>query len=1074
MSEEIHLHPLKTKLIELLAENDHEKTITKEAILDLLDSYSKDDRITSNPDKSLTVPKRQVHFRVNTDLTELHEQDDEEDDSEDEKETPYADDMTPTGWTELPSLPTSDTIRYIDTKGRVRSPTEETATSIDINEYDSFDDDDDDDAHPNDDDAKVPSAYLNWSNYALSHLKQEDEEILEYYSNKDLFIVLSRFVLIYTKPGNKYGMPWDYHDKRILNKYELLLIDTKQRDYTTQCYVKCLLPLEGWVYLPQSIINKWITSDKACVHAQDLVSDALHVDGTHESSVRGSNYHRIDMEYVNNMRGGEEEEEVDRRNSSLWDGTQDLNFMKQRIVPLIHPLAKSIVIEEETEEEDVEEKKPNQILNWIVRWIRAHPFFPGLAIVLIQAGIECVIFFDIITDVIVVVQLSRINNSFVLSLFFTFSMVFVLSPYVIGWVSILQFMLRHFYKQLQESKKFKTANILFILFNILPFGVMSLIVGDVFHLLEYLIVRPIAYLSQMCGKWKLELRTISFEELGYWKLRRVSEIYAETIPQSVLQLFLLLFLRASSELLDINVFSVVLALLSSIVVTLFWIAILLFESRSNGMSFVEYMTVVFQGSFKFVPYLPAIERGSKTGIDVNWTRYRLDVDGVGSFAKALQSARCKLRRLKISLYSFGSLHRNACKYFGASAHSKGIQLIISRQEHDIKHLFAIYDIDGNFNFDFAEFARCCLVMRKDVAKSVNLYTVSRLFWELMSGDDEEGGIYLFDLLLKMGSSVRRIPLLDYDNTLHFATKNRHLNLISLLIGCHYDKYAPDEFEKCVIYSVINEGYERYALALCEERGVAIVVEIISAKLLQNYNSFVVVSIGDIELKSQILHNTANPLWQAKLLFIVPFAQIHQIMHHKVKIETVASSRESSAVAGTNEKNDAYNQTLFQINHATVKRERRKSYSATHTMNRVNTLLQCGDDDHEDDAKSDTDDASLKGKLLHLWKANSNPMTQSKRLIVYVKVNHYDNVDDDDGACAEEEIIGGAKLKIDVSQNILKFHKNIIKQKLHLRTATSSKKKFTKTGKLKMRLYLNVLHKYDKCGGLKYIDTIDDT
>eukprot|EP01083_Nonionella_stella_P019842 55053_1 len=1033
MSEEIHLHPLKTKLIELLAENDHEKTITKEAILNLLNSYSKDDRITPNPDKSLTVPKRQVHFRVNTDLTELHEQDDEEDDSEDEKETPYADDMTPTGWTELPSLPTSDTIRYIDTKGRVRSPTEETATSIDINEYDSFDDDDDDDAHPNDDDAKVPSAYLNWSNYALSHLKQEDEEILEYYSNKDLFIVLSRFVLIYTKPGNKYGMPWDYHDKRILNKYELLLIDTKQRDYTTQCYVKCLLPLEGWVYLPQSIINKWITSDKACVHAQDLVSDALHVDGTHESSVRGSNYHRIDMEYVNNMRGGEEEEEVDRRNSSLWDGTQDLNFMKQRIVPLIHPLAKSIVIEEETEEEDVEEKKPNQILNWIVRWIRAHPFFPGLAIVLIQAGIECVIFFDIITDVIVVVQLSRINNSFVLSLFFTFSMVFVLSPYVIGWVSILQFMLRHFYKQLQESKKFKTANILFILFNILPFGVMSLIVGDVFHLLEYLIVRPIAYLSQMCGKWKLELRTISFEELGYWKLRRVSEIYAETIPQSVL---------------------------SSIVMTLFWIAILLFESRSNGMSFVEYMTVVFQGSFKFVPYLPAIERGSKTGIDVNWTRYRLDVDGVGSFAKALQSARCKLRRLKISLYSFGSLHRNACKYFGASAHSKGIQLIISRQEHDIKHLFAIYDIDGNFNFDFAEFARCCIVMRKDVAKSVNLYTVSRLFWELMSGDDEEGGIYLFDLLLKMGSSVRRIPLLDYDNTLHFATKNRHLNLISLLIGCHYDKYAPDEFEKCVIYSVINEGYERYALALCEERGVAIVVEIISAKLLQNYNSFVVVSIGDIELKSQILHNTANPLWQAKLLFVVPFAQIHQIMHHKVKIETVASSRESSAVAGTTEKNDAYNQTLFQINHATVKRERRKSYSATHTMN---TLLQCGDDDHEDDA-------AKKGKLLHLWKANSNPMTQSKRLIVYVKVNHYDNVDDDDGACAEEEIIGGAKLKIDVSQNILKFHKNIIKQKLHLRTATSSKKKFTKTGKLKMRLYLNVLHKYDKCGGLKYIDT----
>ena len=38
---------------------------------------------------------------------------------------------------------------------------------------------------------------------------------------------------------------------------------------------------------------------------------------------------------------------------------------------------------------------------------------------------------------------------------------------------------------------------------------------------------------------------------------------------------------------------------------------------------MEYVTVVFNGSFNFVPYLPAIERGKENGKKVNWIYFKL-------------------------------------------------------------------------------------------------------------------------------------------------------------------------------------------------------------------------------------------------------------------------------------------------------------------------------------------------------------------------------------------------------------------------------------------------------------------
>ena len=437
-------------------------------------------------------------------------------------------------------------------------------------------------------------SYIDWTNYAIHNLQFAEEEKLEYYSNKELFIVLSKYVLIYSKPGDKNGVPRDLSIIGILNKYDLVLIAAKQRDYTTECYVRCLLPIQGWIFLPQTIIDKWISSDKMTISHHGLqlstnyssnqmyASSENHLNNNNSNKFyHGSNFHEIDVDYIYKIMksNNNDNNKNSNKNQHIWKKLEDdknhINFLDQQIVPLTHPLPPELMKkdsdtkenkddnnddeeDEKSKDKDRDKNKEEKgkcaqrithILQWIVRWMRKHPFFPGLLITIIQAVIEFIIFFDVVTDVIVVIQLSQISSSLLLSLFFTFSVIFLVSPYMIGWVSTTQWMLRRIQKRkLEKHKKRKFVEKFvergkcnrylwksaFILFNIAPIGILSLFIGDIIHLLEYVILRPIAYLVSclsICNKCKYcKLRTISFEELGYWKLRRVSEIFAETIP----------------------------------------------------------------------------------------------------------------------------------------------------------------------------------------------------------------------------------------------------------------------------------------------------------------------------------------------------------------------------------------------------------------------------------------------------------------------------------------------------------------------------------------------------------------
>ena len=291
----------------------------------------------------------------------------------------------------------------------------------------------------------------------------------------------------------------------------------------------------------------------------------------------------------------------------------------------------------------------------------------GLIILGIQGIIEIFIFIDFISDLLVALQLGAgIQNGKISPFTFAMAMAFISSPYLIAWTVLSQYSSR----QLTQARKAfclkKWIKVLFILiFDIAPIGILIIIAHDVYHLIECVVIKPLYYLVTL-GK---DFRMISYEELGYYKLRRVAEIFSEALPQAVLQGLLVVFLGGEKLCNKCSTTSVVVAFISSLLVFVLWSTIIKIEGGVNGMGFVEYVTVIFQGSFKFVPFLPAIERGTEKGVRVNWTHYKFSIDSIGSVGAGLNSPQCILERIKISDYTLKALHRYGCRYFGQSCMS---------------------------------------------------------------------------------------------------------------------------------------------------------------------------------------------------------------------------------------------------------------------------------------------------------------------------------------------------------------------------------------------------------------------
>ena len=256
-----------------------------------------------------------------------------------------------------------------------------------------------------------------------------------------------------------------------------------------------------------------------------------------------------------------------------------------------------------------------------------------------------------------------IQNGKISPFIFAMAMAFISSPYLIAWTVLSQWSSRQLTQAREGFSITKLAKIIFILiFDIAPFGIIIILAHDVYHLIECVVIKPLYYLVTL-GK---DFRMISYEELGYYKLRRVAEIFSEALPQAILIGGLVIHFGDEQICDKCSTASVVVAFISSLLVLILWSTIIKIEGGVNGMGFIEYVTVIFRGSFKFVPFLPAIERGTEKGVRVNWTHYKFSMDSIGSVGAGLTNPQCILERIKISNYTLESLHRYGCRYFGKS------------------------------------------------------------------------------------------------------------------------------------------------------------------------------------------------------------------------------------------------------------------------------------------------------------------------------------------------------------------------------------------------------------------------
>ena len=183
--------------------------------------------------------------------------------------------------------------------------------------------------------------------------------------------------------------------------------------------------------------------------------------------------------------------------------------------------------------------------------------------------------------------------------------------------------------------------------------------------------------------------------------------------------------------------------------------------------------MVLQGSFNFVPYLPAIERGKRA--KVNWTNFKFDSHSVGLVSKALISPECELTTIKLSGYSLSKLTRHECRFLGqmlADSPKNRVDVIFSRSRQEVQNLFERFDVDNSRTFDFREFLQLCCALRQSDDGLVSAEDVASIFKEI--ADDETREVYLTDLLLTINRSTEKLLVIDYDSPVMFALKESHV------------------------------------------------------------------------------------------------------------------------------------------------------------------------------------------------------------------------------------------------------------------------------------------------------------
>eukprot|EP01084_Bolivina_argentea_P121396 215111_1 len=288
------------------------------------------------------------------------------------------------------------------------------------------------------------------------------------------------------------------------------------------------------------------------------------------------------------------------------------------------------------------------------------------------------------------------SNSIIL---FMLSCLFLFFPFVMVWAVSLRFIHRFVTQQPQERTSCNKLlfNTFLIMYLFPPIGCLLISLVEVYWVLHD-ILKGICYF--FIGK--ILILNTNEEIKAIKHFRKIIELFGESIPQIILQLYIW---QSDANYVEFN------SLMLSVAVSLFSFSINFYtlydQSKYHGMSMAEYALSLLQLSvipvIKFIPRLPAVKKGEID--EYNLSQFTIDKESLGPIINALSNVKCKLKYVKLSVDSISDLDTSSLSMLAQFFLQKNIKCTIINTGNSavLLDLFRKLDKDNKGYIEFSQF-----------------------------------------------------------------------------------------------------------------------------------------------------------------------------------------------------------------------------------------------------------------------------------------------------------------------------------------------------------------------------------